>query len=406
MIAIGVLSETPVELWQGMLRILASPSNLLTDYMAVGNFGSAFVNSGILTLTSVLLARSRNVVVSGPLIAAFLTVSGFSFFGKNIYNSLPIFLGVYLYALVVRKPYSQYMLVALFGSASSPVISYLTFGTGLPLWQGIILGYLVGMIVGFVLPPLASQFLQFHQGFSLYNVGFTAGIVAMFVTSVVRLFGSDIERPSILTTEYNLAATIVLTVLFLLFFIVGYLLNHRSFHGMKTIFATSGKLITDFVSMTEIGATMINMSIMGLLMLAFVYLLGGALSGPLIGGILTVVGFGAFGNHWKNSLPILIGVVLAAKVSPAYGHDPFPILLTAMFGTSLAPISGFYGPLYGILAGFLHMTLVTNVVALHGGLNLYNNGFSCGFVAAFMVPLLDTINQVKRGEKHAGKRKV
>ena len=104
LIAIGVLSETPVELWQGMLRILASPSNLLTDYMAVGNFGSAFVNSGILTLTSVLLARSRNVVVSGPLIAAFLTVSGFSFFGKNIYNSLPIFLGVYLYARVVRKP--------------------------------------------------------------------------------------------------------------------------------------------------------------------------------------------------------------------------------------------------------------------------------------------------------------
>jgi hypothetical protein len=52
------------------------------------------------------------------------------------------------------------------------------------------------------------------------------------------------------------------------------------------------------------------------------------------------------------------------------------------------------------------MTLVSNVAYLHGGLNLYNNGFSCGFVAAFMVPLLDTITQVKRGKKHAGKRKI
>jgi len=406
LILIGVCSETPHDLWTGTVHIFMSPSNLLTDYFAVGNFGSAFFNSGILTLASVLLVKSRGVTVSGPLIAAFFTVSGFSFFGKNLYNSLPIIIGVYLYAKTVRKPYSQFLLVALFGSSSSPVISYLTFGTGLPLPLGILLGYAVGILVGFLLPPLASQFLQFHQGFSLYNVGFTSGIVAMFVTSAFRLFGGDITIPNLLSTEYHVKSAIFLFVLFTLLFIMGYLLNHRSFKGMRTIFASSGKLVTDFVVIAEIGATFMNMALMGFLMLGFIFIMGGELSGPLIGGILTAVGFSAFGNHWRNSLPILIGVVLASKLSPEFSRETFTVLLTAIFGTSLAPISGYYGAFYGILAGFFHMTLVSNVAYLHGGLNLYNNGFSCGFVAAFMVPLLDTITQVKRGKKHAGKRKI
>ncbi|KAF1304630.1 DUF1576 domain-containing protein [Candidatus Enterococcus willemsii] len=406
LIAIGLFSETPANLWEGTLRIFTSPSNLLTDYFAVGNFGSAFVNSGILTLVSVLVVRSHGATVSGPLIAAFFTVSGFSFFGKNLYNSLPIIIGVYCYAKLVHKPYSQYLLVALFGSSISPVISYLTFGTNLPLSIGIPLGYIVGILVGMVLPPLASQFLLFHQGFSLYNVGFTAGIVAMFVTSMYRLFGGEISTISILSTDYHSMIVIFLLVLFSCLFIIGFFLNRKSFEGLKEIFASSGTLVTDFVAIAEIGATMMNMSIVGFMLFGFVKLMGGTFSGPILGGVLTVVGFSAFGNHWKNSLPILIGVVLASKLSPDFSGDTFTVILSAIFGTSLAPISGYYGAFYGILAGFIHLTLVSNITYLHGGLNLYNNGFSCGFVAAFMVPLLDTISQVKRGKTHAGKRKI
>lgn len=406
LILIGVLSETPTNLLQGTLRILTAPSNLITDYFAVGNFGSAFLNSGVLTLASVLLVYSKNTTVSGPLIAAFFTVSGFSFFGKNLYNSLPIIIGVLLYARFKQRPPSQYMLVALFGSAGSPIISYLTFGTNLPLPLGILLGYTVGILVGFSLPALSSHFLQFHQGFSLYNVGFTVGIIGMIVTSFYRLFGKEITIVSIISEDYHSLAFIFLIVLFSLLFFIGFLLNERSFKNLSSIFRASGTLVTDFVAIAGIGATIINMSMMGFLLLGIVFLMGGQLSGPIIGAILTVVGFSAFGNHWKNSLPVLLGVILAASFTPNFSQNTFNILLSAFFGTSLAPISGYYGSWAGIAAGFIHMTLVTNVTYLHGGLNLYNNGFSCGFVAAFMVPLLDTILQAKKEKKNARKRKI
>ncbi len=40
-----------------------------------------------------------------------------------------------------------------------------------------------------------------------------------------------------------------------------------------------------------------------------------------------------------------------------------------------------------------------NVGMLHGGMNLYNNGFSGGFVAALLVPIFDSLNRKKRRRK-------
>lgn len=48
---IGLLSGTPTDNWSGLLTILTSPSNLLTDYFALGGFGSAFINVGDFDLT-------------------------------------------------------------------------------------------------------------------------------------------------------------------------------------------------------------------------------------------------------------------------------------------------------------------------------------------------------------------
>lgn len=396
LIAIGVLSTPISDLWFGSLRILTSPSNLVSDYFSIGNLGSAFLNSGVLTLVSILTTKTKGNSITGPMIAAFFTISGFSFFGKNLFNSIPIPLGVYLYARIQKKPFGQYSIVGLFGSAASPVISYLAFGMGFPLMTGVLLGYTIGIILGILLPPLAAQFLHFHQGFSLYNIGFATGIVTMFFTSFTRLFGRDITEQTYLTTEYSSFLLFFLCGLCGLLFLTGYLLNHRSFQGLAHLFDVSGKLVTDFVTIFALGVTLMNMAIMGMLLLVFIYLLGGQLSGPLLGAILTVVGFSAFGNHWKNSLPILIGVVLATRLGFTTETSTFQLLLTAIFGTSLAPISGYYGPIAGIFAGIAHAALVSNITYLHGGLNLYNNGFSSGFVAAAMVPLLDEINQIKR----------
>lgn len=394
LISIGLFTETPNDLWHGLKAIFLAPSNLITDYFAVGNFGSAFLNSGSLTLISLLFIWLKKVELSGPMLAALFTVSGFSFFGKDIFNSIPIFVGVAVYAHLVDKPFTQFSLVALFGSTLSPVVSYIAFGTELSTWSGVVVGYLTGIFVGLMLPPLSAHFLQFHQGFSLYNVGFTSGIIAMLLASLMRLFGHEFTTPNLVSNQYSTAALIFLLIISLALILTG-VWQRGNFADLKKIFNESGSLITDFVLVSSVGATLINMGMMGLLMTSFILLLQGSFSGPIVGAVLTVMGFSAFGNHWKNSLPILLGVMMAAWFSPNYGKDPFPILMTALFGTSLAPIAGAFGTIPGILAGFIHMTLVSNVSYLHGGLNLYNNGFSCGFVAAGMVPVLNLWKEKK-----------
>ena len=57
------------------------------------------------------------------------------------------------------------------------------------------------------------------------------------------------------------------------------------------------------------------MALLGFISLGYVHLHGGELNGPVIGGILTVVGFGAFGKHIKNVIPILMGVTLMGYIN-------------------------------------------------------------------------------------------
>ena len=404
LIIIGVFSEPLSSLYSGMFRILTSPSNLLTDYIELGTFGSAFVNSGLLTLISVLLAKKEKIPINGPMIAALFTVSGCSFFGKNLYNSIPIIIGGLLYARIVKKPFSQFIVVSLFGSALSPIISYLTFGISLPLLFSIPLGCFVGIFIGLILPALASHVLTFHQGFSLYNVGFTSGLIAMLFTGILRMFGWKIEGKNVVSTAYHSKLLVFLLFLFAVMFIVGFVVNHFSIKGLKEISKTSGKLITDFISISGVGATIMNMALMGLLLIGYTQVSQATLNGPIVGAILSAVGFSAFGNHILNSFPLLLSVFVTAHLSSVFEVDQTTVVLAGIFGTGLAPIAGYYGLTFGLIAGFLHMSLVTNVSYLHGGLNLYNNGFSTGFVAAVMVPLLDNILQIRKVNQHARKR--
>ncbi|MDE7043956.1 MAG: DUF1576 domain-containing protein, partial [Acetatifactor sp.] len=67
------------------------------------------------------------------------------------------------------------------------------------------------------------------------------------------------------------------------------------------------------------------------------------------------------------------------------------IQLAAIFGVGLAPIAGQFGIMAGILAGILHSAISMCTARFYGGLNLYNNGFSAGWVAIFMIPALENI---------------
>jgi len=136
------------------------------------------------------------------------------------------------------------------------------------------------------------------------------------------------------------------------------------------------------------------MGMMGIFTVTLVSVLGGTVNGPVLAAVFTVVGFSAFGKHFKNSTPVMLGVIVAAFY---LGMDMSStgVIISILFSTTIAPIAGAYGPIIGILAGVLHLAVVTNIGIIHGGINLYNNGFSGGLVAGFLVPIVDAF---KRGD--------
>jgi hypothetical protein len=383
--------NSPQEIWQGNLTILTSPANLLTDYMALTNVGAALFNASFMTLQAVLLVSLTGARVSGPVIAAVLTVAGFSLFGKNFYNSMPIVAGAFAYAKVTKVPLERSLLGALFGTALGPLVSELSFNVGLDLPIGILFGIGAGFISGFLIPPLAHHFVTFTKGFSLYNIGFTCGIIGTFFISLMRNFGFEVETASILASGYNLPFSIMLYVLFGAMLLLGFWCNRWTFKGLKRIMRHSGQLSTDYIELGGLGATLTNMALLGIATTSYILLLGGEINGPIIGGIFTVVGFGAFGKNLRNVTPIIIGVTLMGHFNYQDNHST-AVIIAALFGTTLAPMAGRYGTIVGIITGALHLTLVMNIGYLHGGVNLYNNGFSGGLVASMMVPLLEALH--------------
>ena len=253
----------------------------------------------------------------------------------------------------------------------------------------------LGIIIGFISTPLAKKMASFHEGFNLYNLGFTGGILGAVITSILKLYNFPITPQRIISTEFDLALKIICASIFSTLIIIGFFINESSFKGYGEILKDSG-LKSDFIKKYGFGLTFINMGIMGFVATGFVILIGETLNGPLLAGILTVVGFSAYGKHFKNTIPILVGVYLAGWGSSTNG---FTIALSALFGTSLAPVAGVYGFVWGIIAGWLHLAVVQSIGTVHGGLNLYNNGFSAGIVASFLLPIMDMIKDHKDKER-------
>ncbi|WP_018247754.1 DUF1576 domain-containing protein [Orenia marismortui] len=391
LILIAFILDNPQNITQGLKNIILSSDLLITDYLGIGGLSATLLNSGILGLTSLLLLKSKKVRLTGISIAAIFTVMGFSMFGKNLLNVIPIILGVKLYSIYQKEPLRKFLIIALFSTALAPLVSQTIFILGFTV-KGLFLATFIGVVTGFITPPLASHLLSSHQGFNLYNLGFTAGLIGTLLMSLFRSYGIEYNQNLIWTTKYTGVLGIILTFHFLSLILVGYLLNNQSFRRLKKLWKRSGRIVTDFVTLDTFPVTIINMGLMGLFYTLLLFLIGSPLNGPTVGGLFTIVGFSAFGKHPFNTFPIIVGVLIGS-VTKIWGINNPGLILALLFSTTLAPISGVFGRLSGVIAGFLHLSVVMNIGYLHGGLNLYNNGFAGGLVAIILFPILDSIKK-------------
>ena len=346
--------DTPVGIARGIWRLILHPDALITDYSAVGGFGATFFNAGLIMAISTAILKLSRVMFCGPTIACVFLMS------------------------------------ALYGTALSPMITEVALQFG-NYWQKLLAVMLCGIIIGFMLPPLATYCLRVHQGYNLYNVGFAAGLVGTLLVSIMKSFGYEVDNSLSWTYENNwIVVAYILTLSFVLMAMGWFGIEDKK--SIKRIYRHSGRLVADFVLMDGLPVTLFNMGSLGIVATLYILITGGTINGATMGGILTIIGFGAFGKHLRNVIPVVGGVYLGSLVKVWNINDP-SVQLAALFGTSLAPISGQFGWPYGLLVGFIHSSMALNTGILHAGLNLYNNGFSAGILALIIVPIIETFKK-------------
>lgn len=392
LILFGVVCGPPEQLLPGLWRIITERAVLITDSMMVGGMGAAFLNAGLVSLLSLVILHACKATISGITIAAVFLMAGFSLFGKDVWNILPILLGGWLYAKYKREPFSRYVYITLFGTALAPVVTELAATGGDFYLLRLLIPWAAGVLVGFILPAISVFTVRVHQGYNLYNVGFAAGLVGMVLASIFKSFGYVFGTRLEWSTGKNLQLSVFLFILFGAMFLAGFLYNGKSLKNLARITRHSGRSVADFVHHDGYPVVLMNMGLIGTLAMAYVLAAGGELNGPTVGGVLTVCGFGGFGKHIRNIVPVMLGVVISSFLMIWRLNDP-AVLLAALFATGLAPIAGQFGWKWGVLAGAIHASVVLNVSFLHGGLNLYNNGFSAGLVCIVLVPLIEAMRR-------------
>lgn len=383
------LLAPPDELFRGIITIVLTRDALVTDYFKLAGFGAAFFNAGLVLSLSMLLIRRQKVPFTGLTMAVLFINAGFALFGKNPVNVLPMLFGTWLYAKFHRAGMGRYIYTALFGSCLAPMVTELVYLLPFSFAVNLGIAVIVGVFSGFVLPPLSVHTASMHMGYNLFNMGFAGGLFAFVMVCVLQAFG--LESTNVFIWNYGRPFWLLLG-LYLYFtaaLLFGLFLDKNSIRSLRRLMRRPGRAVADFVLMDGAPTTLVNMGGIGLLCTTYILLIGGDLSGPVVGALLTAFGFAAFGVHSRNYLPVLAGVLLSTFFTHMLPTTP-GIQMGAVFAIGLAPIAGQFGIPAGIIAGMLHAAVTVCTSSLYGGLNLYNNGFSTGLVAIVLVPALES----------------
>lgn len=376
MLIFSFMISTPKEIFYGMVKIITTNDILTTDYFIISNIGATFFNVSITTLFVIHIMYLLNLRLNGLLVTSIFLVISFSFMGKNLFNILPFYIGTAIYSMVMKKTLKSVVAIGIMSTSLAPLANiFFPFG------------FFVAVAVAFVLPNISKNVLTIHEGYNLYNAGYTSGIVGIVIYSVLLSIGVKFDKNLEFSQIFDVRVFVFFLLYFIILIIISILYDKNILRNFFNIQRQTGRLVTDFVSKEGFYAALLNMSLLGITCLLFAYKFM-LLNGPIICGILTVVGFGGFGKNIKNVTPIFLGILIARCIFKVHVDDT-TFLMIFCFSTALAPIAGKYGLIAGMVSGILHYAVVTNISYIHGGLNLYNNGLAAGLVATVMVPIMN-----------------
>jgi len=396
-LVIAFVVDSPENIVRGFATIVTSRVVLITDFIAVGGLGAALANVAIVGILSLLMFIRSGGKPGGATIMALWVTAGFAFFGKNVYNMIPLTIGVWLYSRFKKEPYANYHLASLLVATLSPVVSEISFLGILNPAIEITLGALLGIGIGFIFPAVSAYIFRIHSGYDLYNMGFAGGLIAMIISTTANSMGLRITPVSVYSYGNNFIMAIIMYAVSVTLIASGLFTDggvKANLTKYKSMFSLSGRLITDFYA-THKNTVYLNMGLLCALATTVTLAMGAELNGISAAGIFTMVGFGCIGKHMKNVPPILIGALLSAYLNVWSFTSPANVA-SILFAAALAPLAGHFGWLWGIAAGFLHVSVAMHVGELCGGLNLYNNGFAAGFIAMILLPIITMSKRMQK----------
>ena len=403
----------------GFVTIITRPSQFTMDYFKLGGLGAAFLNCGLVGLACCGLLYFTKANCTGLTVAAYWLNVGFATFGMTFTNIWPFFFGVWVYSRIKKVSFGSVANLAMFSTALAPFASELMFRypgletRGFTL-AGLLGAVALGVFVGCVMPSLCAHAPNFHQGYDLYSAGPAAGFLAFFVYCALYLgAGLPVPTNTDLGDGHRAFVNVFFLIVFALCLLAGWRLDKASVRNYKNLWASDGYK-TDFTAVYGVPTTLINMGVYGLFILLYYNLVHGMtvadghlvftaakFTGPTMGCIMCMYAFVAQGTQPRTVFPIMIGYALASFVpfffflgglvdAQKWTLTTQAILVGLCFASGLAPISGKWGFLPGVIAGFMHALLVMNVPLWHGGFCLYNGGFTDGVVAFLLVPVLES----------------
>lgn len=414
------------EFWGRLWDIFTGPSKLVTDYFSVGGLAATLFNAGLCGSACTLIVMLSRARANSTTFAAYILVIAHCFYGLNLINMWPPFIGVLVYCRLTKRPQRDNLHIAMFSTALAPFISdflfYYPLGSSLKIGEfsvlGIVLSLAFGILAGFLVPALLPGTAAMHRGYNMYKAGLAIGILGIFVYCFLyKAFGivphdtgfepgsgyDDLGGVYIFMNAF-------FAVIFLVALILGFLRNGRSFQNYRRLTSCAGYGM-DFADKFGMPLCLINFGIYGFCILAYLNVIfwlptvfpflpkGMGFTGPTVGVTFAALTFSADGQHPKNVGPIVLGYSILFSIVCGIclltGADiPWTLSTQAYinglaFATGLCPIAGSYGFKYGVIAGLFSAIICTSTSAMHGGFVLYNGGFNAGLAALILIPILD-----------------
>ena len=403
----------------GLWRILNSPTKSATNFFSIGGYAATFLNMGLVGLicTALYCIPGRQANNAATLVTL-LTV-GFGSWGIHILNIWPTILGVALHCIVKDEKLGSRTNAMLFTTGLAPFMSELMVRYPNPEVVGIhptgvALALIIGVTVGYFMPAGLDNSPKIHKGFALYSAALPIGMTAFLLNGFLyKAMGVQVpEAVSDLSVMDSRICNTFCCVLFSAFILVALLMGCTPIHYIKSIL--SPQHVVHFGAAFGNAAMLMNAGVFGFFILGYFNLVGAEFNGIIFGSVFCMLSTCNSGSHPINAIPILLGYGAASQffqaLMPFSGGDfthflhSQSLIVGICYANGLSPIAHEYGWRYGILVAALHFCMVTTTPQLHGGMCLYNGGFTAALVCLLILPGMEKHFRTKHERRSSYQR--